>query len=213
MSDGSKIRIASNRLSNGEFLHISDEYLIRPAEQDYWRLDATDGENLSVIRLVSDEHGTPQVFESPIDKTAARIKRVPTPYTPPKEWKSIAISPADDILLLDESGRTFLIIQKILALRPELRPAPRIREFLSLLIQTVQAMESSESDENWIREFASLANYLAQRGPISLDIKDPKYLNMEALLLRLYRQVTDVPRPKFDDIPQFALDELKTQNE
>lgn len=157
------IKIAKSRIGT-DFRVISEDFLIRPASEDFWRLESEDEDNYHVSRVVSssDDGSVPDIRES-LSRIATRVKRIiPLDYSP-SEYKSIGISPKDEVLLLDDRGFTYDLGQALGTTKAS-KVRVQIRERLKELNTVL-----SEARKLKPRELSDLFDFLAHHGPIELD--------------------------------------------
>lgn len=187
---GRQIRVAASRVGN-EFLHVADEYFHRPAADDFWRLEASEGDNIVISRMIDDVDGAPQVDEVSRVATAARIPFRERP-TQPDNYISIAISPADEVLLLDESYNTYRLAEVMTKGDPTNRfPHPEVAGPLRTIASAQGRMLKDEIDERWAREWRGFSEYLAAHGPIDLNPKNERFQSLLDLSRTLVRAVND----------------------
>ena len=164
MDDAKIIRVALARITSDEFRAVSDEYLTRPAEDDFWRIVAVGDGEAHVSRVVADGDGVPQVYEGRRAAVANRVQRRPAP--PHTYVAALAVTPADEVVGLTVNGL------------PVALPGPaRIRGkvpglIVRALVRGLRDAGGSGSDAGWGAAWGSLVRFLVLRGPVQLDGPD-----------------------------------------
>lgn len=175
------IRIALKRIG-ADFQQVSDDYLIRPAEQDFWRLESAGNGKAYVSRIVSSAEGedpTPDVFEvnREVARTAARVRTFsPAPLaTPDIEMDSLGVGRDDEFVVLDKTGRPYPLTKSLNSPYSGMMPR-RTAEVLRLLVALVERILKSVSDQGWGREYKRLVDFLETKGPVQFGSTDFKTL-------------------------------------
>lgn len=186
---GRSIKVAASRVGN-EFLHVADDYFHRPASDDFWRLEASDDENMTISRLVDDGDG-PQVNE--VERRATAAARIAFRAAPkePDNYSFLALSPGDDLLLLDGAFNTYRLAE-VIAKDPHNRfPDPALEKPLRVMATVQSKMMKDAIDERWASEWRAFTDFLATHGPIQLSASDPYFKSLMDLQSALGRAVND----------------------
>lgn len=187
MGKGHAIKITRSRIGS-DFLHVADDYFVRPAAEDFWRLEAAEGDQLVVARLVTDEAGMPQINEVGRSAVAAQVQFRRKP-TIPDAYVSMALSRNDEVLLLDEAGNTYLLAEAA-ERRPHRRFANRRVEQWVLHLADIQTkMLADTTDERWAGYWRRFLQFLVQHGPVPLHPDNPLYRQLLTWMKNLFRVV------------------------
>ena len=169
-----KIQISHSRIVSGDFAVISDDYLIRPAKQDFWRLESKDGGDLVVTQIISssEEDGVPDILETGergIISAALHHnpKRIADPGIAP-EIKEFGLANDGLFVFLDTDGHTYKASEIINT--PIFRSVgARLKQLMIQLEEVQNLILRDQDDTGWGPQYQALKSHLMRRGPIELE--------------------------------------------
>lgn len=193
-------------------MSVSDEYLIRPSEESFWKIEtSTKNGDLVISRVVPDEDGVPQVREGGLTKTAARVSQVGRrPFggfgsisIHPCEGHcvlSLAASEGDTVLLIDLEGGTYDMV----ADRPlnfgRFGLEPRVKKYLDYLQSVLQSLTATGKEGRWGPAYKALIDFLVSQGPMALKSGTSEFNRLvgytDQLAQGLRAEVRNTPIPE-----------------
>lgn len=189
-----KIRIAEQQLATGEFTIISDEYLIRPAKQDFWRLDSKSGGELVVTRVVgsAEEDGAPDILETECrEVVSAQLRHNPNRLADPgvvPQIQEVGLATDGLFVFLDEKGHTYQA-DKLVGTPPFRALGPRLRELVAQLAEVQGTILVDSNDTGWGPQYQALSDFLTHQGPVALEgLPFKRLVGMVESLLAASRQ-------------------------
>lgn len=191
-----KIKIAKQQISNsGNFAIISDDYLIRPAQQDFWRLESDSNGGMTITRIISssEEDGVPDVFEVETQsKIASSLRHNPNRLADPgvlPQLREIGLAVDGLFVFLDDKGFTYPV-DKILGTPLYYTLNYRLKTLINQLVEIQKTLLGSTNDQGWASQYRAVSDLLLNRGPISIEGLDFRRLQgqIEDLIKALARK-------------------------